>query len=55
MASNSTDKDGLSKISEHIDDAEEQVECRLVINMECSRKVLSELPLVMEIHTTRMA
>ena len=55
MASNSTDKDCLSKTSEHKDDAEEEVECMLAINMEHSRKVWSRLALVFEIHTTRVA
>ena len=54
VASNSTDKDCLSKGSEHKDEAAEQVECMLAINMEHSRKVVSKLTLVLEIHTTRM-
>ena len=41
MASNSTEKDCLSKSSDHKDDAEEQVECMLAINMEHSRNVVS--------------
>ena len=55
MASNSTDKDCLSKSSEHKEEAEEQVECMLVTNMEHSRKVVSKLTLELEIHTTRVA
>ena len=55
MASNSTDKDCLSKSSEHKNDVEEQVECMLAINMEHSRKVVSKLTFVLEIHTTRVA
>ena len=55
MASNSTDKDYLSKSSEHKNDVEEQVECMFAINMEHSRKVVSKLTFVLEIHTTRVA
>ena len=53
MASSSTDKDCLSKSSEHKNDVEEQVESVLAINMEHSRKVVSKLTFVLEIHTTR--
>ena len=55
MASNSTDKDCLSKSSEHKNDVEEQVECMLAISMEHRRKVVPELAFVLEIHTTRVA
>ena len=55
VASSSTDKDCLSKSSEHKNDAEEQVECMLAINMEHRRKVVSKLAFVLEIHTTRVA
>ena len=55
VASNSTDKDCLSKSSERKNDIEEQVECMLAINMEHSRKVVLKLTFVLEIHTTRVA
>ena len=55
MASNSTDKDCLSKSSGHKGNPEEQVECTLSINVEHCRKVVWELTLVLEMHKTRVA
>ena len=49
MASIPTDKNCSSESSEHKDDAEEQMECMLAINVEDSRKVVLELTFAVSI------